>query len=306
MAAYDQWLPQYKKRFGQEGIDRGWSADSDTVAQKQQLDDAYLQSLAAYNKTNNTNVAPDQSMLGPHAQPNRFRASTAPEGGFWGAFPYILGALITGGVGASAFGAAGAAGAAGGAGGAIEAGGVLGASEGLGGGLAGTAFNAAADSQLANVAINAAGGDALAGYGGAVSAATPVGSSGFQAALDAYKAAQPYIKGANAVKAVADGNPMSAIASYLPGIDFGDATVNQFANPAIRTAVAGGNPMNGLINGGINAGFDAALGYAPAEVQGLANDVKKMLPMAQAVAAASKGKLSVAQAMALIKTYNRP
>ncbi len=201
---YNAWLPSYKSKYRGD-INRSWVEDADGIAQKDALDKQYLASVDKYNAQTGGHAVADKTMLGAFAQPNTFTRPKESDG-FSNAVLAALGiaALAVGvPIAGEALGAVGG----GAAGGAAE-------------GLAGAGFNAAADSQLAIVAINAAGGDALAGYAGATSAATP-GVSGWQAALDAYKAAQPYVKAGSAAKSVADGNPLSAIASYLPGFDFG-------------------------------------------------------------------------------------
>jgi hypothetical protein len=67
---YATWAQKYKQVFGQEFLDRPWSSDAEAVRQKQDLDSAYLQSLADYNARNNTNIQPDPSVLGTNVQPN--------------------------------------------------------------------------------------------------------------------------------------------------------------------------------------------------------------------------------------------
>lgn len=98
-----------------------WSTGADTAAQKQALDQRYLQSLAAYNAQNGTNIQPDTSVLGVNAQPNTtYRAADKSSGIFGtGIGPNIsfsdaakLAALYYGSTAAlEALGAGGAAGA---------------------------------------------------------------------------------------------------------------------------------------------------------------------------------------------------
>jgi len=53
-----------------------WSTGADTQATKLGLDQRYLDALDAYNKANNTNIKPDETVLGATTQPNpTFRAA---------------------------------------------------------------------------------------------------------------------------------------------------------------------------------------------------------------------------------------
>ena len=58
-----------------------WNTGADTAAQKQELDQRYLQALDTYNQQNGTNIQPDQSVLGVNVQPNAsYRAADKSSG----------------------------------------------------------------------------------------------------------------------------------------------------------------------------------------------------------------------------------
>lgn len=185
----------------------------------------------------------------------------------------------------------------------------VGGATALGSGSAAAAFNPAMDSQLANVAIDANGGNALAGYGTDAigsNVAQVSNPSLWQQAQSAYQQAQPYVKGYNAGKSVENGNIGGAVASYLPGVDFGAGAANPYLNSALRTTVAGGNPVNGLISAGINSGINTGInaGLDVAGLGGVAAELKPYLPLAKNLVAASKGKLNLNQALSIVKSYN--
>jgi hypothetical protein len=134
-------------------------------------------------------------------------------------------------------------------------------------GLAGNVLSKAALDGTTAFGANSATGQALydigaySGAGAAGSAATPLVGNGtgtlWQQAQAAYSAAQPYIKGANAIKAAASGNPMGAVLSYVPTMDMGlGAAGNNITTNAMKTIAMGGDPTKGLINGAVGAGVN--------------------------------------------------
>lgn len=154
----------------------------------------------------------------------------------------------------------------------------------LGGSLAAqSAGGGAAAMAEAAEAANAA--NAAQGFG---NLGVPVTQSVGQQALSAYQAAQPYMRAVNTLGSVASGNPMGAVLGYVPGVDLGLGQVgNQVANQAIRTGLSGGNPIVGAVSGAVGS-------MVPTEL-------KQYLPMANALVSASNGKLTLQQALSLVK-----
>lgn len=87
---YNSWVNQHKGQFGGQDMNRAWDADPDAVKQKTALDDTYLAALAAYNKANGTNLAPDSAVLGASAQPNTFTPTDHSRDGVFG---HAIGAI---------------------------------------------------------------------------------------------------------------------------------------------------------------------------------------------------------------------
>ena len=87
---YKDWIPQYRAQYGAD-LDRPWNADADAAAQKQQLDERYIQSIKDYNQTNGTNIQPDANALGANAQPNSYTPQSHGGGGFFDKLSAALG-----------------------------------------------------------------------------------------------------------------------------------------------------------------------------------------------------------------------
>lgn len=93
------------------GIDRKWSSDSDSVAQKLMLDTAYINAVKEYNAQFNKKILVDTRFFGPNVQPNPYTPKPEFHGYLAGAMPMIGIALAVMGVplliGDSAIGAVG-------------------------------------------------------------------------------------------------------------------------------------------------------------------------------------------------------
>ena len=209
LASYDPKTGTYKKESGNSLID---SLSGKVIATNQKFLGSYDPNnfvIDAYD-TGNFFKGKDKAFgirLSPEGVPIPY-ISTERTG--LSADPLALAAIL-GITGLGLFGGAGAAGA-----GASSAG--AGAAGAAGAEAVGSAlFNAAVDSQLANAAIQAAGGDALAGYlaAGATPTAVNIGSTLFSA-----------------------GAPISPV--FNPAVD------SQIANEAI--AAAGGDPLAGYLD----------------------------------------------------------
>jgi hypothetical protein len=66
---YNPWAVKHQQQYGRM-IDRPWNTDKDSMAQKRELDQEYINRVMAYNKERGTSIAPDTSVLGVDAQPN--------------------------------------------------------------------------------------------------------------------------------------------------------------------------------------------------------------------------------------------
>jgi hypothetical protein len=111
---YATWAEQYKKVFNTDVLDRPWNSDPDAIRQKQELDNAYVSALNAYNAKNGTNLRPDPAVLGENVQPNAiFKVETKKPSVLASVAPFAL-MLVPGmqGVAASIGAALGATGAA--------------------------------------------------------------------------------------------------------------------------------------------------------------------------------------------------
>jgi hypothetical protein len=158
----------------------------------------------------------------------------------------------------------------------------------------GTALTNAAASggtAMAQAAAEANAANAAQGFGQlGMAGAAPAAGLGEQA-IAAYQAAQPYLKAANTVGALARGNPMGALGGYLPGMDLGLGDFgNTVANGAVKAGLSGGNPLLGAVSG--------AVGDA------IPDTLRPYLPLAQSLVAATEGKLSLTQALNMLARYN--
>lgn len=70
-----------------------WTTGPDYWAQKQALDQRYLDSVAEYNRTHGTNIQPDQSVLGA-VQPNPIYRAPDSGGGLFGGIADIIGGAV--------------------------------------------------------------------------------------------------------------------------------------------------------------------------------------------------------------------
>ena len=87
---YKTFQAGHQAQFGQD-MNRPWTADADSAAAKQSIDNQYLQALADYNAKNGTNEQPDKSVLGVNAQPNTFTPTDHSNDGFFGGLAKTLG-----------------------------------------------------------------------------------------------------------------------------------------------------------------------------------------------------------------------
>ena len=185
---YKTFQAGHQAQFGQD-MNRPWTADADSAAAKQSIDNQYLQALADYNAKNGTNEQPDKSVLGVNAQPNTFTPTDHSNDGFFGPLAKTLGmdtntfgtlaALALGGYGLFSSGALGGAAAgsgmsAGAADAALAAfdasqmGTAFAAGSGMSAGAADAALAAFDASQMGTALpeLAAIGGESVAGLGG--------------------------------------------------------------------------------------------------------------------------------------------
>ena len=158
---YKTFQAGHQAQFGQD-MNRPWTADADSAATKQSIDNQYLQALADYNAKNGTNEQPDKSVLGVNAQPNTFTPTDHSNDGFFGPLAKTLGmdtntfgtlaALALGGYGLFSSGALGGAA----------------AGSGMSAGAADAALAAFDASQMGTALpeLAAIGGESVAGLGG--------------------------------------------------------------------------------------------------------------------------------------------
>lgn len=227
-----------------------WTTGPDYWAQKQALDQQYLDSIASYNQKYGTNVLPDQSVLGA-VQPNP--TYRAPDSGGW--FDSLTSSIgdVIGGVGDAALNTIDSA-----MNDPLRTAAIIGtaivAPELLPYVNAGSALAAGADPQ--RVALAVAAGQLGAGVSSGL--ADTLGTTGANIAGSTAAAA---VRGQDPLAALVSGGigaGTSAVTSQIEGFENLSPAQQRAVNTVVAAELQGRDPSQALVNQALNAGIAAA------------------------------------------------